>query len=102
MEKDLSLEGKKYNAAAGMVMNIIQKMIDIANEKNFFVYEYINGTLLMIDPGMSAEEGLQLFFKITDDHFFGGHILALTIVNALETHCRSHIAVHGDLIHIVF
>lgn len=64
MEKDLSLEGTKYNAAAGMVMNIIQKMIDIANKKNFFVYEYINGTLLMIDPGMSAEEGLQLLHDI--------------------------------------
>ena len=64
MKKDLSLEGIKYNAAAGNVMDVIQKMIDIANEKEFFVYEYINGTRLMIDPKMSAEEGLQLLHDI--------------------------------------
>ena len=64
MKKDLSLEGEKYNAAAGNVMDVIQKMIDIANEKKVFVYEYINGTLLMIDPKMSAEEGLQLLHDI--------------------------------------
>ena len=64
MKKDLTLEGVKYNAKAGNVMDVIRKMVDIANEQNVFVYEDINGTPLMIDPGMSAEEGLQLLRDI--------------------------------------
>ena len=39
-----------------------------------------------------------LALEVADGHLLGGHVLALAFVEALETHRRGHVAVHGDLV----
>lgn len=64
MTKPMISRGIRYNAPAGVIMDILQKMVDIANEENAFVYEWLNGTLTVVEPGMTAEQALQFVHAV--------------------------------------
>lgn len=59
-----TLPGIKYDARAGNMYEQIQKMLDIANKENSFVYESLNGTLLVVEPGMSVDDAMNLLDEI--------------------------------------
>ena len=59
-----NLPGIKYNAAAGSMADAIQKMIELANKEDSFVYESLNGTLLVVEPGMSADDAMNFLHDI--------------------------------------
>lgn len=75
MTKPMIQRGVKYNAPAGVIMDILQKMVDTANKENAFTYEWLNGTLTVVEPGMTAEQALQFVHAVRKEEirveFFG-------------------------------
>ncbi len=62
-----TLPGIKYNAPAGNIRDIIQKMLDVANREDSFVFESLNGTLLVVEPGMSVDDAMNLLHEIRSE-----------------------------------
>ena len=64
MDKQQTLQGIKYDAKAGSVGETVQKMLEIANKEHAFVYETINDTPLVVEPGMSEDSVFELLHDI--------------------------------------
>ena len=75
MTKPIIQRVVKCNAPVGVIIDILQKMVDIANKENAFTYEWLNGTLTVVEPGMTAEQALQFVHAVRKEEirveFFG-------------------------------
>jgi hypothetical protein len=64
MIKTLVFKGIKYNGVQESIQSTIQKMLDLANKEKSFVYGYINGTPIVIEPNMSFDEAIDTIHDI--------------------------------------